>query len=272
MRVPSWSRPVLPALALLAGLACAAYADAASVQEDFRWTGALRAGQRVEVKGVHGAIHAEPASGNEVEVVAVKRRGREGRVEDVRIERVMHDEGVTICAVYPSDGRRPNRCTAGDEWSSNVQDNDVSVEFTVRVPRGVHLYAATVNGAVRADDMPADVQASSVNGAVRVSAAGVVEASTVNGNVDATTGRANPGRDLELKSVNGTIRLRVPAGFRATVEAELLNGDIESDFPIEIHRNRYVGQNAHGQIGGGGSRLRLETVNGNIEIRRAGGR
>lgn len=257
-----------------ATLALAAFSpSAAPVQEDFRWSGTVAAGDRVEIKGVNGAIRAEPSNGSQVEVVAVKRRGERGRVEDVRIERVMHDGGVTICAVYPSGRRgRPNRCTAGDEWNTNTRDNDVRVEWTVRVPRGVHFLGATVNGAVSARNLPADATVSSVNGAVTVSAAGVVEASTVNGNIDATTGRADAGRDLAFTTVNGDILLRVPAGFRARVDAELLNGDIESDWPLEIRRGRYVGASAEGEIGRGGHRLKMETVNGDLEIRRAGGR
>ena len=269
MRIPSSLR--LFALAVLLGAACVA--DAQSPQQDYRWSGALSAGQRLEIKGVHGAIHAQAASGSQVEVTAVRRRRREGRVEDVRIERVAHAGGVTICAIYPSARRgRPNRCTPGDEWQTDVEDNDVNVEFTVRVPRGVHFLGTTVNGAVSAQSMPANADVSTVNGAVTVSAAGVVEASTVNGNIEASTGRADPGRDLDFTTVNGNITLRVPASFRARVRASLLNGRIGGDFPLDVNRGRYVGESATGQIGGGGHELHLETVNGNIEIRRAGGR
>lgn len=263
MRIPNYA---VAAVALPLTLAAAAHA----AQQDFRWSGRMAAGQTLEIKGVNGAIRAEPASGDEAVVTAVMREGREGRVQDVRIERITHDGGVTICAIYPSRRGHTNRCTAGSEWNANVQDNDVTVEFTVRVPRGVDFRGATVNGAVRAENMPADADASSVNGEVRVSAAGVVEASTVNGTIHATTGRANPGRDLEFKTVNGNIRLTVPAAFSADVSASLLNGSIESDFPLQITRGRYVGSEAEGRIGRGGNDLELETVNGNIEIRRGG--
>jgi DUF4097 and DUF4098 domain-containing protein YvlB len=94
----------------------------------------------------------------------------------------------------------------------------------------------------------------------------------VNGSVDAVMGTANPGRDLEFRTVNGSITLQVPADFRAQVRASILNGDLSSDFPLTMHRRRFVGQSADGEIGSGGRNLRLETVNGSIEIRRAGGR
>src|SRR5688500_4997905 len=86
MRTRIFAFLAVPAAALL----LAAARNDAPVQEDFRWSGAMAAGQRIEIKGVNGAIRAEPASGNQVEVTAVKRRGRRGRAEDVRIERVTH--------------------------------------------------------------------------------------------------------------------------------------------------------------------------------------
>ena len=269
MRIHSAARPALAALTLLLGGVLAAHTPAG--QQDFHWTGRLAQGQRVEVKGVNGAIHAELSDGDEVEIRGVRREGRRGRAEDIRIERIMHDGGVTVCAVYPSSPRGPaNRCTAGSEWNTNTQNQDARVEFVVRVPRGVHFLGATVNGDVDAQGMPADATVSTVNGSVTVSAAGTVEASTVNGAVDATMGRANPGRNLSFASVNGDITLRVPAAFRANVRASLLNGSIESDFPLTMHRQRYVGRRAEGEINGGGRSLRLQTVNGDIEIRRSG--
>jgi DUF4097 and DUF4098 domain-containing protein YvlB len=255
------------AVMLLAGAGSAA----AQGTQDFRWSGAVPAGQWVEVKGVNGDVRAEPARGSEVEVTAVRRAGERGRVEDVRIETVRHDGGITFCAIYPSRRGQPeNRCTPGERWSTNTENNDATVEFVVRVPRGVHFRGQTVNGEVQAERMPANALVSTVNGGVRVSAAGVVEATTVNGAIEATTGSANPGRDLDFRTVNGDIELRVPADFRARVRAKLLNGSVSSDFPLNITRGRYVGARAEGEIGTGGRALGLETVNGSIRIRRAG--
>jgi len=46
--------------------------------DTFHWSGKVPAGQRLEVRGVNGSIHAEPAAGDEVEVIAFK-NGREFR-------------------------------------------------------------------------------------------------------------------------------------------------------------------------------------------------
>jgi hypothetical protein len=237
-------------------------------QNEFRWHGQLAAGRVIEVKGVNGNVEAEPASGGEVEVVAVK-RARRSNPADVRIEVVEHGDGVTICAVYPNaDSNRPNTCTPGRGGHTNVRDNDTSVEFRVRVPAGVRFSGRTINGEVEATNLSADVDATTVNGSIRVSTSGLARAQTVNGSINATMGRADWADELEFKTVNGEIDLSFPASLSAEVEAKTLNGDISTDFPMTV-TGRFGKRHLSGTIGGGGRGLRLETVNGGVQIRRA---
>lgn len=244
------------------GLAMAAGPAAA---EDFSWRGRLGAGQTLEIRGVNGGIMAESAGAGEAEVLAVK-RGRRSDPSTVEIKVVEHGGGVTLCAVYPSKGARRNTCEPGG-GHNNTNNNDVNVEFTVKVPAGVKLAAHTVNGAVHAKDVDGDVEAETVNGDVEVESGGLVKAETVNGSIDARFGRADWTGTLEFDTVNGSITLGLPADLSADVDAEVLNGRIASDFPVggDVRQTRRV---LHGTIGGGGRGLDLETVNGSITLRR----
>jgi hypothetical protein len=237
--------------------------------DEFRWTGRLAAGRVIEVKGVNGRVNAEgTAAGGEVEVVATK-RARRSDTSSVRIELVEHADGVTICAVYPSRDRdKPNRCAPGEGGNMSVRDNDVQVDFTVRVPAGVRFTGKTVNGGIEANDIGADVEAYTVNGGIQVSSTGLVKATTVNGSIRATMGRSDWQGDLEFTTVNGTIELIFPSTLSADVSAETLNGQISTDFPI-TSQGTLSRRKLDGVIGGGGRELRLKTVNGNVEIRRA---
>jgi hypothetical protein len=236
-------------------------------QGDFRWHEALAAGRRIEVKGVNGSVEAEPASGGEVEVVAVK-RARRSNPDEVRIEVVRHGDGVTICAVYPNvDGRESNTCEPGDGGHMHVRDNDTTVNFTVRVPAGVRFAGRTVNGKVEVNNLNADVDVTTVNGSINVSTAGLARAKTVNGSITAVVGRADWSDELEFKTVNGGIDLSFPASLSAQVEARTLNGDISTDFPLTV-TGSFSKRHLTGTIGSGGRDLRLETVNGSVQIRR----
>jgi DUF4097 and DUF4098 domain-containing protein YvlB len=151
----------------------------------------------------------------------------------------------------------------------SVRDNDVSVEFRVKVPAGVRFVGRTVNGAIEASGIAADAEAHTVNGGVRLEAAGAARAETVNGGIDAHLGRADWTGALELKTVNGGIEMTLPDGVSADVKASTVNGDIQTDFPLTV-TGKISRRRLEGTIGSGGRVLELSTVNGGIGLHRAG--
>ena len=186
-------------------------------QGEFQWRGRLVSGKTIEIKGVNGDVTAEPSDDDHVEVIAAKRSSRSDP-DDVSIEVLEHEGGVTICALYPSARRgRSNECAAGDDGHMNGENNDVRVRFTVRVPRGVRFAGRTVNGAVLAESLDSDVLARTVNGDIELSTRGLAEASTVNGSIEASLGRSDWPAGLEFSTVNGRIALRLPADVGAEV-------------------------------------------------------
>jgi hypothetical protein len=218
-------------------------------------------------------VRAMMSTGPDVEVTAIK-RARRSDPDEVEIKVIEHADGVTICAVYPSSGRRsrrdwdnePNRCGPG-ESHNHIDNNDVNVEFTVRVPAGVRLTGATVNGDVIVESLKSDVLATTVNGSVEVSTTGYAEAETVNGSIRAAMKSTSWPDRLAFNTVNGGITLDLPDGFAADLDARTVNGDVSTDFPLTI-QGRFGPRRVTGKIGGGGSRLSLATVNGSIRLRR----
>ncbi len=250
-----------PVFVLLATAALgAAPAAAQDTDASFRWAGTLKPGQTLEVRGINGHILA--TGGSDAEVRATK-HGRRSPVESVTIKVLEHADGVTICAIYPSR-REPATCEAG-RVTGQVENNDVAVDFTVRVPAGVRLVAATVNGEVDARDLGGDADARTVNGDVQVSTRGVASAQTVNGSVRLTLGRADWDGRLEARTVNGSVQVNLPATLDADVRAETMNGELETDFPLTV-RGRWGPRKLQGTVGKGGRTLALATVNGSIGL------
>jgi hypothetical protein len=235
--------------------------------EDFDWSGTVAAGAAVEIKGVNGAIVATGSDSGQVEVTAT-RKGRRSDPSAVEIRVVEHERGVTICAVYPSSGV-PNECTPGEGGRMRVQGSDVVVEFRVKVPAGVNFVGRTISGGIVASGIEADAEAHTVDGDVRMDAAGVGVADTVNGAISARMGGADWEGALRLKTVNGGIEVLAPAGSRAYVRASTVNGEIRNDFSLAAS-GRSARRRLEGAIGGGGRPVELETVNGGIDLRRAG--
>lgn len=244
-------------------------AASTAAAQDFNWHGPLAKGKRLEVKGVNGDVRAVLASGSEAVVNATK-HSRRSDPDEVEIKVVESEDGITICAVYPTPrhARAENDCEAGDHWHSSTEDNDVTVDFEIRVPAGVEFDGRTVNGEMSAEGLKADVRASSVNGSVRVTTTGLAEASTVNGSVYVEMGRSNWNDQLEFSTVNGGITIVMPGKLDTEVRASTVNGEIESDYPLTIS-GKFGPRRVRGTIGSGGRTLNLSTVNGEIRLRKS---
>lgn len=242
-------------------------ASAQSEAAPFEWRGTVLQGNAIEIKGVNGDISAEPATGGDVEVTAV-RRGRRSDPTSVRLEVVQHGDGVTICAVYPDTGSRPNECRPGSGGGMNVRDNDVNVTFTVRVPAGVRFVGRTVNGDVTTKGtLAGPVTIATVNGTAEFSTTAHGEASTVNGSIRGAFGSALWDGELSFSTVNGSITLDLPADISTDLRASTVNGDITTDFPVSVN-GRISRRSLNATIGGGGRMLELETVNGSLKLNR----
>lgn len=253
--------------ALTTALALALALPALAAQEEFHWTGKVAPGAAVEIKGINGGITATGSAGGQVEVTAMK-RGRRSDPAQVKVDVVEHAGGVTICAVYPSVDGQANTCAPGKGGRLNSKDNDVNVEFQVKVPAGVRFVGRTVNGGISASGLSADAEATTVNGGVEIEAGGTARATTVNGGISARLGRADWDGLLKLTTVNGGIDVAVPDGLNAEVKASTVNGEIQTDFPVTMS-GRISKRHIRGTIGSGGRQLEMETVNGSIELKKA---
>src|SRR5439155_16096895 len=142
------------------------------------------------------------------------------------------------------------------------------------VPRTANLdEIKLVNGELAISGVSGEVRASSVNG--RVSAtdlAGRTKLSTVNGRLAAQFASVASGSTIHLSSVNGGIELTLPPDARAEIEASTVHGGIANDFGLRTINHQYVGHSLHGELGGGGTTMRLSNVNGRIEIRSSSGK
>ena len=234
---------------------------------DFEWREVLAAGKTVTIKGVNGSIEAELASGKEVEVLATK-HATHSDPDEVRIEVARSAEGVTICAVYPSAKDGENACESGSDWSSHTHNNDVQVDFKVRVPAGVALVARNVNGGVAGRGLKGPVDLETVNGSVKLETTDYGMASTVNGGIVAVLGRSTWPRPLEFKTVNGTIDITLPGKVSTRVSSKTMNGRFETDFPMTV-KGHVSSREMEGTIGGGDSELECESVNGSIRLHAA---
>ena len=256
------------AAAVALGAGCDVKVDAGDVsfglqhgQARDTWTRSyqVQPGGRVEILNVNGEIVAEASDGATVEVSAERSvsaasdEAAAALLQNIEMREESSDARVRIETIVPR-GRR-----IGSH----------KVVYHLRVPAGVHVDLRTVNGGVRLDNVGGEVRATSTNGGVRgrVAGASLVDARTTNGGVELELAGAlaADGR-VTLTSVNGGVRLKVPADTRANVHARCTNGRINvADLPLAIEGEQ-TRRRVDGTLNGGGGRIELQTTNGGVSI------
>jgi DUF4097 and DUF4098 domain-containing protein YvlB len=232
-----------------------AFADGAP----FHWSGKLATDQTVAVKTINGQVDAEPATGSEVEISA---QASGTHADEVKFEVKQNSDGVTVCEIYPNH----DSCT-GTSTGHHGEDH-TRIEYKVRVPAENRFSARSVNGNISATNLERQVKASTVNGTVKVSTRSWAEAESVNGSVEAVMGSAEWNGDLRISSVNGTIRVGLPANANADVDVRTVNGSFSSEFPVQA--NEFMSHHVHGRVGNGGRELNLSSVNGSVHLVKSG--
>lgn len=262
------------AMVAVAAMAAAAYAPEAQAQNDtFEWTEGMRAGTRLEVRGIVGRIQARPAEGNRASVVAVK-DGRSSDFDEVEIRVEETGDGFVVCAVYrperSRDGCRGGRDDDGDRrWRR--RSIDVEVDFEVSVPAGVDFHANMVSGDIEARGLRSEVRANTVSGEIDVQTSEGAWGNTVSGSIELEMGSID-WDELDLQTVSGDITLWLPRDVDTDVDFESLSGDVRSDFDITMTRRndrRWIGAEVEGYIGDRGRRkLKVNTVSGDLRLKR----
>jgi DUF4097 and DUF4098 domain-containing protein YvlB len=161
----------------------------------------------------------------------------------------------------------------------------------VTVPVHTSLSLKTVNdGNILVTGVDGELDIDNVNGDVALkNVSGSVVAHALNGKVLATFNRVDPQKPMAFSSLNGDIDVTFPADLKANVNMRTDNGEVYSDFDVQLtatapqqvvedgrsQGGKYrvkVDKTVHGKINGGGPEIQFKDFNGNIYIRKAGAR
>jgi len=265
--------PLLRRLTLTALVLAPAILAAQDRQSDRTWTLSERvpAGQWIRVRNLNGDLRVRASNTDKVEITATK-SWRRGDPKDVRIETKKSSDGsILVCAFWTEDATCSETSyqsnSHNDGWRRG-RDNDVAVDFEIRVPKGVKVGVFGVNGGVSVEGASSEVRAGTVNGSVdAISMSGPVQASTVNGSVHATMGRFDGDEDLTYSTVNGTVVAEFTGDVDADIDLSTVNGRFQTDWPVTIS-GRIDPRRLKATLGKGGRRIRMSTVNGNVELRK----
>jgi hypothetical protein len=167
--------------------------------------------------------------------------------------------------------------------------NHNPVQLVIQVPTRTALDLSVTNdGDIVVDSVDGDIVANNINGAITLNnVSGAVVAHALNEDVKATFTRYS-GKTMSFSSMNGTLDVTLPADTKANVKLQSDNGEVFSDFPVDmlaptvnqtVQDDRSKGgkyklkieKSTMGRINGGGPEITFKTFNGDIKLHRAGG-
>jgi DUF4097 and DUF4098 domain-containing protein YvlB len=225
---------VIGSCALLALCACGG-SSGERVHEQFHRAIDSGATPVLHVDNIAGAVAIEAWAKPVVNIVATKYGYDASELRTVNINVNREGDGIFVVTTY-----------SGGNHSGGVR-------YRISVPAGASVQVGNVAGSV------------SVGGVT-----GNVSVETQAGTIDATLGRVDGDRSIDLRATTGAITLRIRHESSATVSAESTVGSFSSDVPgIVQSRENVVGVRANGTLGSGSARIRLNTTTGSIALRTA---
>lgn len=147
---------------------------------------------------------------------------------------------------------------------------------------GGYLRVNSASGSIQVADVKGDIKATAASGSIRIDRPGDrVEASSASGSVDIqgansdvkahvmsgpinVSGNPSGNRLWELKTVSGSVDIRVPHSASFLLSAEAVSGDIRTNIPVVIEEHNKHSLRAH--IGDSSGRVEVHTVSGGISV------
>lgn len=267
-------------LALLAcGTATAAVTDQKTWSDTYPVTAAV---PKLLIDNIWGNVRVRTGTAREIVVTVDEKRSAptqelfELSKQTIFLDVQADAAGVAMVVNKPESttGRRIDRC----------RNCRVDYQFEVTVPPGTQLDVSTVtDGGIDVAGTGGSVSASNVNGPVAAKdLQDCAEIESINGAVDVSFVRA-PSHDCSIKTINGDITLTVPGGAGFDAALSMMQGKVVSEFDLEPlalpakveqknedgHFVYRIEQAAGVRLGSGGPTFSIESLNGDLRIRKS---
>jgi len=246
----------LLSLVTFTSLVCLSLQVSAQVDEEIEKNFPVTSEADFSLNNINGAVTINSWSENSIKVLAnISAKTQESR-DDVTINMTQHDQSVMVRSDYKENGYKRNKQGA-------------KVDYQIWVPADANLSdIELINGNLIIRDISGEVKAQVVNGFIKASGlSGNSQVSSVNGNVDILYSiNATNVSNIDVETVNGSIKLYLPESSNAAITADTMHGSINTEFGLEAKKNSFFGRNLRGKIGEGGNLVNLDSVNGSIKV------
>ena len=163
--------------------------------------------------------------------------------------------------------------------SKNAMDNSYSFYIPNKAQLSINDIHAQVNTTYIIESMQGEIEINALNSDITLNQiSGPVVANATNGNVIANFSNMNMDKPNSFLSVNGFVDVTLPVKASADLQLHTVNGDAYTDWEIEVEKDATDSSpvipemnmfNMEGTINGGGTPVTIQSVNGDIYLRKS---
>lgn len=161
----------------------------------------------------------------------------------------------------------------------NKRDGD----YKIKVPKNISLVITEMSffgsDAFKISDIEGDIEVEAKNSNVVIrNLNGSLVAHNTSGDIDVIFTKVKADKPTSITNISGEVDVTLPADTKANVKTKSISGDVYTDFDVVTEKKNDEkskgmkswggGYEAKGTIGGGGVEMRLESISGNVYIRK----
>ncbi len=233
----------------------------------------------VKVSVAYSSIRVKGYAGKEVSVETERSKEPEeserGTGEGTQGLRRLNARGASITI------EEENNVITVSAGTSGRREN-----LLLMVPLKTGLKLQTANGRqIAVEGVDGEMELSATNGdIVLTDVGGSIVAHSMNGRIMAKLKRVDEGKPMSFSAYNGRIDVTLPAALKANLKMQTRNGEVYSDFDVQMMPDAVVREEGEGkregkrrlkyeamsvgQINGGGPDYTFKSYNGSIYIRK----
>jgi hypothetical protein len=222
---------------------------------------------------------------------SIKIVGYEGKDVIVNVTPRKNDDEEK--SVDTKNGMKRISVSGGYEVTAKEADNTVTIntgnpnkalDLELKIPQDVKLKIGTVNdGEVIVENVSGELEVNNVNDKITLTnISGSVVANTVNGDITVTFKTIDPKAPMAFSTLNGDVNVTLPADTKANLKLKSDNGDVFSDFDIDIDKTPTKIDKTtepgmykikkddwvYGKINGGGPEMMMKNMQGDIYVKK----
>ncbi len=160
--------------------------------------------------------------------------------------------------------------------------NNITISYTFYIPNKVSLNIMPMhqpgNTDFEIENLSGEVNIHGLNSDIKMKdVSGPIVANTSNGSVEIVYNNVTPDKPNSILSVNGFVDISLPKDISANLEIHAINGEVYTDWEIkadkDVENNMMLVPNMNmfnleGTINGGGTPISIQSVNGDIFLRK----